>query len=199
MYSTYGDSKSVVVERFNRTLKNYMWKYFTSHNTRKYIDIIQKILDFYNNKIHRTIKMSPIDASKKINRNKVFNNMYQNIYTIDKSKNNLKLNDYVRISRIKGTFEKGYIPNWSREIFQIEKILKTNPITYKIKEEDGTIIEGSFYEQELQKTNKPEFFDVEKIIKQKKVKDKLLYYVKWLGYDDKYNSWVDSKQIKLNK
>ena len=194
MYSTYGEHKSVVVERFNRTIKDIMWKYFTAKNTRKYIDDLPSILDIYNNNVHSKIKMTPIEASKPEN----FKSLIK-IFSTDKKqkikKPNLRIGDFVRISRIKGKFEKGYLPNYSREIFKISEVINSNPITYKIIEYDNTPIEGSFYEQELLKTKQKDIFEVEKILKKKKVKGKETYFVKYLGWPDKYNSWIDAKDL----
>ena len=94
----------------------------------------------------------------------------------------------------KTTFEKEYTPRWTEEIFTVSKVLYTDPPTYKITDLNGEEIQGSFYEQELQKT-KQEIFRIEKIIRKRGDK----YLVKWLGYDDNFNSWVDKREIeKLN-
>ena len=194
IYSSFGDSKSCVVERFNRTLKNWMWLYFDSNNTRRYVEYLPEIMTYYNNKKHRTIKMSPNDA--------IMKNNYSAVYKILNKKNepsfiqSFNTGDYVRISRIKGDFEKGYIANWSREIYIIEQVILTNPVTYKIKDLYNEIIEGNFYNEELQKTTKPSEFLIEKILKSKKVNGKIMYYVKWLGYSKKHNSWINKKDVK---
>jgi phosphoenolpyruvate synthase/pyruvate phosphate dikinase len=110
-----------------------------------------------------------------------------------------KVGDYVRIARTTGTFEQRYIPNWSRQVYIITKVQQTRPITYLFKEEDNTQIEGAFYTQELQLTEKPEYYDVQKVLKQRKVKGKLQYFVKWLGCPDSYNSRTDAENVRLNK
>jgi len=190
IYSTFGDHKSAVVERFNRTLKDLMWKYFTANNTRKYIDILDTLIKNYNNKKHSTIKMSPNEALK--NEDKVYKTYFKNDEIIDPLIPKFNVDDYVRISRIKGIFEKGYLPNWTRAVYQVVKVLNTDPITYTLKEEDDTVLQGAFYENEMQLTSKPEFFEIEKVLKTRVVKGKKEYFVKFLGYDDKYNSWVDN-------
>jgi hypothetical protein len=139
--------------------------------------------------------MTPTQASDSENENEVYDYMYQNVY-LYKSKSKFKVGDYVRVSRIKETFEK-YFASWTREVFQISEIRNTVPITYKLIEEDGSPIHGSFYLQELQKTDKPDFYEVESVLKRRTVKGKKQYFVKWLGYSDKYNSWVDSINAKL--
>ena len=101
-----------------------------------------------------------------------------------------KIGDDVRVSKYKNIFAKGYMPNWSEEIFVISKISNTVPWTYVINNHNGEQIIGTFYQKELQKTNQQEF-RIEKVLKRKV--DKL--YVKWKGYDSSFNSWIDKKDI----
>ena len=112
-YSTHGEHKSAVVERFNRTLKEIMWKRFTAQNTRRWIDMLDKLLHEYNNNFHSTIGMTPTEASLKENETEVLQNIINKTRVIPKSKPKYKVGDKVRLSRIKGIFEKGYLPNWS--------------------------------------------------------------------------------------
>lgn len=200
MYSTYGEHKSVVIERFNRTIKNWMFKYFTSHNTREWINVVDELTSKYNDKEHRSIGMTPIEASEPKNSKIVFHNLYGNMYNdiINKEqpKPKFKVGDYVRISRIKEQFERGFDANYSREIFKVSAVKRTTPITYKLDEYDGTPIEGSFYAQELQKTNNPDFFEVEKVLKTRTRRGVKEEYVKFLGWGSKYNLWVPVSNIE---
>ncbi len=193
-YSTYGEHKSVVVERFNRTLKEMMWKRFTAENTRNWIDILDGLIFKYNNKLHSTIGMSPVKASQKENKIKVLQN------TLDKTKPNMKnkpkfkVGDKVRISRTKAIFEKGYLPNWSEELYVVDKVQKTLPESYKLKDTLGELIEGSFYQQELQKSNQ-EIYRVEKVIRKKKINGVEHGLVKWSDYNEKHNQWIPVKEL----
>ena len=101
-----------------------------------------------------------------------------------------KVGDYVRISKYKNIFAKGYAPNWIEENFVVKKIKNTVPWTYVISDLNGEKIVGSFYEKELQKTNKKEF-SIEKVIRRKGKK----LYAKWKGYDNSFNSWMDKKDL----
>ena len=123
-YSTHGEHKSAVVERFNRTLKEIMWKRFTAENTRNWIDMVDKLLKEYNNKIHSTIGMTPRDASLKKNELEVIQNMINKRNVHSKSIAKYKVGDRVRISRIKGTFEKGYLPNWSKQCLLLKVLME---------------------------------------------------------------------------
>ena len=182
MYSTNNEGKSVVAERFIRTLKSKIYKYMTSISKNVYIDKLNAIVNKYNNTYHTTIKMKPIDAKDNtyINTNKEIN------YKDPK----FKVGDYVRISKYKNIFAKGYMPNWSEEVFAVNKIKNTVPWTYVINDLNGEEITGTFYENELQKTNQKEF-RIEKVIKRKG--DKL--YVKWKGYYNSFNSWINKNDI----
>ena len=130
MYSTFNEGKAVVIERFNRTLKNKMYKYFTANNTYKYVDVLPDLINEYNNHKHSTIKMTPTEASMKYNEKFIQNDVYSiDDKTIYKSK--FKVGDRVRISKYKrALFDKGYTPNWSEEVFVIVGIQHTNPTTY---------------------------------------------------------------------
>ena len=104
-----------------------------------------------------------------------------------------QIGDKVRISRYKRkVFDKGYTPNWTEEIFVIDKIIPTKPVTYNIVDLMGEPITGSFYEKDLQKA-KQQTFRVEKVIRRDNKKSMTL--VKWSGYPDKFNSWLSFKDL----
>ena len=182
--------KSSVVERWIRTMKEKMWKYFTNNNTSVYIDILPDLVKNYNNTRHSSIKMTPVEASKKKNELTVWRNLYPEHLEIRYIKPNFSIGDKVRISKKKKTFEKGYTTRWTEEIFTIVEVKHTSPVTYKIADLNGEEIQGSFYEPELQKTSQ-QLFRIEKVIKRGKKKS----LVKWKGYSDDFNSWVDNKDI----
>ena len=154
----------------------------TSISKNVYIDKLEDIVDEYNNAYHKTIKMKPVDVkdNKYIDFEKEVN---------DKDPKR-KVCDHVRISKYKNIFARGYTLNWSEEVFIIKKVKNTVPWTYVINDLNGEEIIGTFYEKELQKTNQKEF-RIEKVIKRKG--DKL--YVKWKGYDNSFNSWIDKKDL----
>jgi len=194
-YSTYSEHKSVVVERFNRTLKEMMWKRFTAENTRTWIDMVDKLVHTYNNKLHTTIGMTPVKASQKENETKVLQNIIDKTRPIPVSKPRFKIGDKVRISRMKAIFEKGYLPNWSEELYIVDKVQKTIPVTYKLKTSLGEEIEGSFYEKELQKSHQ-EVYRVEKVMRKKKINGVEHALVKWSGYSEKHNQWIPMKDLE---
>ena len=197
IYSTNNDEKCSVVERFNRTIKTQLWRYFSANGTQKYTDILQQLMDKYNSTKHRSIGMTPIDARKPSNYQHVFKNLYYKKVQSRNKPAKYKVGDKVRISIKKDIFEKGFTVNWSDKIYTITEVLKTLPPTYRIKD-DREEIEGSFYEQELQKTSE-NTFRIEKVLRWKKQGGERIARVKWVGYDSSYNSWVPEREItKIN-
>ena len=147
-----------------------------------YIDKLNDIVNEYNNTYHRTIKMKPVDVK---------DNIYINFKKeVNQKDPKFKVGDNVRISKYKNIFAKGYTPNWSEEVFVIKKVKNTVPWTYVINDLNSEKVIGTFYEEELQKTNRKEF-RIEKRIKRKGQK----LYVKWKGYDNSFNNWIDKKKI----
>ena len=190
-YHTYNrDIKCSICERFNRTILNKIYKNFTLNNNTIWIKDLNKLVKEYNNSYHRTIKMKPVDASKKSNENIVRKNYNFEIIT---NKKKFKIGDKVRVSLLKNTFEKGYTSNWSEQIYVIDDIKSSNIHYYYLKDLNGNEIDGIFYQEELLKTNIKEndLYIIEKIIK--KVGNK--YLVKWRGYDNIFNSYVNENDI----
>lgn len=192
LYSTENEEKSSVVERWNRTMKEKMFKYFTEYSTSKYIDILDDLVNKYNNTKHTSTKFTPLEGSKKQNERQIYINLYADLEPMQKPK--FKVGDMVRITKKKTTFEKGYTTRWTEEIFKINHILTTQPPTYKLIDMKNEEIQGSFYEQELQKTNQ-QMFRVEKILSSRKKNNKDEVLVKWRGYDKSFNSWINRSEI----
>ena len=187
MYSTENEEKSCMVERWNRTMKSKMYKYFTANLTRTYLDVLPEMTSKYNNTYHRSIKMTPVQASDLKNSKKVYFNLYKNMP--EKTEPKFQVGDRVRILKKKNIFDKGFTTNWTKELFIITEVQNTIPPTYKIQDLNGEDIEGTFYEQELQKS-KQEIFRIEKIIRSRMKNGKKEILVKWEGYDKSFNSWI---------
>ena len=192
IYYTHSNLKAVIIERFNRSLRELMMKAFVKNNNTIWYDILPKLIKTYNNRYHRTIKMKPININKS-NEKHIKNTVYN--YNITNKKPKYKINDLVRISlKRRQLFDKptGNI-KWSEELFRIYKINKSNVITYQIKDMNDEIIKGIFYERELLKTkNTTDEYVIEKILKTKGNQ----MYVKWRGYSNNFNSWVNKSDIK---
>ena len=147
-----------------------------------YFNDLDDIVKTHNNTIRNSIKMKPKDNKS--------NNLTEYIEEFSKKDPIFKIGHHVRISKYKNIFSKGYLPNWSEEIFVINKVKNTVPWTYLINDLKGEEVKGSLCEKELQKTDQKEF-RIEKVVKKKGNK----LYVKWKGYDDSFNSWIDKKDL----
>ena len=154
----------------------------TSVSKNIHINKLDDIVNKYNNTYHSTAKMKPVDVKP--------NTYIESSKEINYKNPKFKIGDIVRISKHKNMFEKGYVPNWSEEVFWIKKIKNTVPWTNIISDLKGEKIMGTFYEKELQETNQKEF-RIEKVKKRKR--DKLC--VKWNGYNNLFDSWIDKKDI----
>ena len=143
MYSTYNEGKLVVAERFIRTLKNKLYKHMMANSKNIYYNVLDDVVDKYNNTKHSTIKMKPIDVG---------DNKRVYIDEHNEKDSRFKVGDRVRISKFKNMFAKGYTTNWSKEIFIVDKVNDTVPYTYNLKDLNDEEIIGSFYDKELQKT-----------------------------------------------
>uniref|UniRef100_V5I837 Uncharacterized transposon-derived protein F54H12.3 n=1 Tax=Anoplophora glabripennis TaxID=217634 RepID=V5I837_ANOGL len=188
-YSVYSTKKASIVERSIRTIKNMLWRSFSLAGEYKWTHILDKIVDRYNNTVHSTIRMKPNTVTSR-NEKSLLKSTYTHLKIADKI-TKFKVGDHVRISKYREAFKKGYTPNWSSEIFIIRKIRLTNPTTYLLQDESGKEITGGFYELELQKVKHPDAHLVEKVLRKKGNK----VFVKWLGYDDKHNSWIDKNNV----
>ena len=184
------DLKAAVVERFNRSLKDKMFRYFTHLNTRRYVDALDDLLHSYNNTHHRSIGMAPSEVNE-ANEDVV----RARLYPLKPKSFNWKydIGDRVRIAMQRQPFRKGYLGQWSEELFEITSRLPTTPVTYEIRDLAGEPIKGRFYEAEIQKTIKrdDEAFEVDRVIKTRKRNGKIQYLVSWKGYPSKFDSWVD--------
>ena len=198
LFSVKSPKKCALVERWNRTLKTKMWKYFTSRNTYKWLEVLPKIVRAYNNTKHRVIKMKPADVNEE-NAALVWERLYGNDERYKRTIKNVQEGDTVRISKVKGQFEKGYLPNWSREEFFVDDINdKFLPSMVTLKDHHGEQIEGNFYEDEIQKIGRdPDdaVYEVEKVIRQKRKDGEIWYLVKWLGYGNDFNSWIRKRDV----
>ena len=191
IYHTNSHLKAVIIERFIRSLRKLMMRHFVKNNNTIWYNILPKLIKLHNNRYHSTIKMKPIEVNKNNE-----NYIKENIYTYDKTSKypKFKINDLVRISlKRRDLFDKPSSNiKWSEELFKIHSINRSDVITYKVKDLNDNIIDGIFYQQELQKTkNTSGVYIIEKIIKKNKNK----YLVKWKNYSNDFNSWIDKDDI----
>ena len=192
--------KAAVVERFNRTLKSKMWRYFTYSGSHRWLEVLPQLMSSYNASVHRSIGIAPNDVN---------NDNEMELWEKQQSRGpqqvsqrdthpKLKVGDTVRISKDKWVFEKGYLPNWTDESFTVTKVIHTpkvdaafaGPLQYKIKDYNNEEIQGTFYGFELQKIQPPDRYRVEEVLRERVVRGQRQYFVKWMGYGAEFNSWV---------
>ena len=192
MYTTENEEKSCIVERWIRTMKSIMFRYFTAARTRNYISVLPKMVLKYNNTYHRSIKCMPTQAKIPINYQSVFDSLYPKLDAPAKAV--FKIGDVVRIVRKKGKFEKGFLPNYTEELFKVTEVRTTNPVTYKLEDLEGEAIIGTFYKQDLQKSTQNVYF-IEKVLRRRVCNGVKEAYVKWSGYSDRFNQWIPASDV----
>ena len=195
---TKNDVKASVVERVLRTLKERIWRYFTHKRSHRYIDVLDKIVNSYNNSIHSSIKMKPADVTF-YNAREARENLRARYEPKRKMRCKYKIGDLVRVSEEKKVFGKSYEGKWTTEIFEICRISKTrNPVVYYLKDLAGEPIDSFFYEEELSRVKRVLAdieFEIEEILAARgKGKNKELL-VKWLGYNKNFNSWIKASKV----
>ena len=198
-YSVYSDRKCAIVERFNRTLKTRMYRSFTARGSKRWIDILEDLVNGYNNTPHSSIKHKPNDVNKEneilVRRILFPKERKQKIYT----KAYFKIGDTVRIQKKKATFQKGYEQTYSYEVFEVYEVRKTYPVTYRIKDYKGGEIKGSFYKSELQLVNKSDnIWPVKDVLDTRKHRGVTEYLVNFVGYPETLTEWIPQNQLFNN-
>jgi hypothetical protein len=194
-FSVKSQFKAAVVERFNRTLKEKMWRYFTNNATHKWVDVLQKLVTAYNKSHHRSIDMAPTAVDKQ-NEIPLWVKQEQGSAKLPK-KVNVKVGDYVRLSKAPKAFDRGFLPRWTEEVFQVTSVrVHRDPIQITVKDLNGDAVAGSFYKEEVQVVTKPEEYRVEYVVRERNRGGKKEYFVKWLGYPTSFNSWVGEDAVK---
>ncbi|MCP4345347.1 MAG: DDE-type integrase/transposase/recombinase [Desulfobacterales bacterium] len=190
------DIKAGVAERYNRTLKSRIWKRFTQTGSLRYLEDLPKIVDAINHSYHRSIKCRPIDVTLETER-KVWETLYGQSNHIKLTKFKFKVGDKVRIAQYKHTFKKGYLPNFTEEIFTITDAIPRQPPVYKIKDWNSEPVVGIFYESELVKVDKTDnIYKIEEILKTRKRNGVTEHFVKWSGYPNSFNQWIQQTDLK---
>ena len=156
------------------------------------MEVLPALVEFYNNTHHRSIRCAPNSVNAK-NQKLVWLTLYADP---ELRKPKLKVGDQVRLSMSRMRFCKGYLSGWTDELFQVARVFRDNPPYYKIKDLRGEWLEGTFYEEELQKIYKnDDVFRIERILQQRKRKKDVEFLVKWFGYPSSFNSWVSEKDM----
>ena len=196
LFSTHSETKAALIERWNRTLKSKMYRYFTRTRTLEFLDVLPELVEAYNSAKHRVLKLAPKDVNKN-NEKEVWARLYGNEMTKKKPKFKFQLGDTVRASQVPGLFDKGYLPRWTREYYVVSHCINTKPATYKVRDVDGKLLSGSFYEHELQKIKAPPedgVFDV-RVLKKRRKNRKTEYFVHYIGWPKSHDRWIAASDI----
>jgi len=206
-FSTEDDTtKACIVERLNRTLKEKMYRAFTSQCNNKWLLLLPDLLKGYNSTIHSSIKTTPNDANTDDPDmvSLIRDRLYGPVNRLDKkvkaeinhpTADILAKGDYVRMKKTRMIFSKSYLPNYTTEIFVVNDVINTTPLTYFVKDLKGEGIKGTFYGHELQKVAKPTVFEVEEVLKE----DGNRVFVKWVGYGPEFNQWIRRRDLRKYK
>jgi transposase InsO family protein len=191
-FSTNSEMKASMVERFNRTINSLIERYLTANQTERYIDVLQDLVNNYNHSYHSVIEMKPVDVKPK-DVPRIFNKVYGHALasgTIPRTR--VAPDTTVRLAQSKTSFEKGFRPNWTREVFKVVDEVPTHKRVYKLKDFANENIAGIFYPEEIQPITKDDkdIFVIEKVIKERQGTQGKEYLVKWKDYPKRYNTWI---------
>ena len=200
IYAFNTETKANYAERVIQTLKHKLYRYLLKHNTKRYVDILQKTVKSYNQTHHRSLGTTPSSITK----DKEGESRLQQYLLRKKTPERLKKYIYkvgqsVRISHIRHVFDRQVSQKWSGELFIIDKRFKREGIPiYKLRDWSGEDIEGSFYESELQAVNVDEMteYRVEKVLKRRTINKRKEVLVRWLHWPPKYDSWIPEVDLK---
>ena len=203
LYFTYNqDIKAACVERFNRTLKGRMFRYFTHTGSRRFVDVLHQLLQAYNNTYHRSIRMRPNDVAT-ADHTQVFKNLYgfgserDMILAPALEKPRFKEGDTVRMRHHITPMDKGYYPNFTDVTFTVSKVIKQSPrIMYKVKDFKGDEFPRKLYAEDLLRIPHDPKYRIERIIKRKRARGGDQVFVKFIGYPDSANQWIPASSIE---
>ena len=204
------DIKASLVERLNRTLKEKLWRYFTHKRTYRYVDVLDKVVSSYNRTHHKTLNMAPADVNaenseavfyrRDLPTEKQIKKMWKKTDLGGSDSQVVVPGDRVRMLSTKGPFRKGYEGHWKEEVVNVARTLGNRG--FELKDDTGEEIKGVWYPEEVQKVSKSRYNDtyfIDKVLRYKTVKGKRLAFVRWVGYDDKFNEWIPVNQISDKK
>jgi len=192
-FASDSDQKAAVVERFNRTIKTRIWTYLSAQGTVRWVDVLQDLVHSYNNSHHRSIGMVPAKVQPQ-DQDRIWVRLYGDGNTYLKP-SKIPNGVMVRLNKAKGVFDKGYMPNWTKEHFtvtnEVEPRRGSRKRVYKISDYDGEGVSGSFYPEELQEISEYKY-RIERILKRRTspVDGSKEILVKWEGWSEKHNSWI---------
>jgi hypothetical protein len=197
VYSTYSSMKSVLAERMIRHLREKITKIISETGSRKFVHLLPRIVDEYNSQVHRVTKMAPNDVQPERDDATLIQRLYANrLHATGKPR--FKVGDQVRVSLQKGLFAKASVQTFSNEVFYVHQVQNTKPITYVLRDEQGEVITGAFYAEELVLVRKTpqDYWPIERIVATRVRNRKKYHKVRFLGYDASEDRWILASELK---
>ena len=201
-YALNTETKAGYAEILIKTLKHKLFRYMLKHNSKRYIDILQDVVHSYNHTVHNSLGTTPASITKRNEGEmRLQQYMIRNKSTKPRRKKpyKYKVGQTVRISHIRSVFDREYSQKWTGELFTIHDRFKRGGLSiYKLKDWSGEVIEGSFYEAELQAVNVDEGteYRVEKVLRRRTLNKQREVMVRWLHWPSKYDSWIPERDLK---
>jgi len=198
VYSPDTSTHGAYIERFNRTLQSLIYKYMQEKSTYTFMDVFQDLVKTYNTRKHRMIGITPFEAETNEDTHlQIRLNLSKYYEKIKPKKVVFSVGDRVRIAKLRSKFSRGYKERFNKEIFKIYKIStdKKIPLYYISSYDEKEHIKGGFYAFELAKVG-DETFKVDKILKRQQNNGENEVFVKWDGFDNTDNCWVQEKNIR---
>ena len=186
------ETKAASVEKCISTVTQMLYRYFTMKNTFEYLDVLPKLVQTYNNTVNSVTGFAP--AAVTVHDGETI--WQRTLVPYAPRAPRYKKGDHCFVTKHKRLFSKGYTARLTGEIFRITDVILTHPVTYKLADLAGDPVEGSFYEQELSVTTKPKLYEIERVLKTEKKGGVTRHLVKWKYYPEKFNSYVNDKDIR---
>ena len=181
------------MERAGQSLQRLIYSFITANQSYTFYHRLQDLVKTYNSRIHRSTGISPNDGELRQNHEKI-RQMHEKKYSKIKKTPNIKFKpgDKVRFSKLKNRFTRSYLPQAQHEIMKVAAVFKHLPrVLYQLESLSGEVIEGKFYQEELTLVLNQDEYLVEKVLKKKGKK----LFVKWLGYPESFNSWINADDV----
>ena len=195
LYSTSNEVKATIAERFVRTLREKIEKSYILTDSTVWINVLPKLVSEYNNEKHRHLRgMTPTQARIPQNKKRVYRAQFNNTTPEETISPLFLKGDKVRVSILKKLFDKGARPKWSEEVFTIKDYFPSSRMMYKLEDLSGEVVDGTFYAEQLQRTDQ-EIFRIERILRKRTKNGIKQARVKWAAYDKKFNSWIPETDI----
>ena len=198
-FVTHNEPKANYAERAIKTIKGKLYRYMTQHQTHNYLDVLQDVTHSYNHTPHRSLnKKTPAEASEESDHD-LWTQQFGNRLRQVQKKYKHNVGDWVRLSYLRKPFDRDYQQKWTHELFKITSRKKRQGLpVYTVVDYAEDDVEGTFYEEEIQSVlvKKDALYKIEKILRKRKRLGKTEYLVRWLGWPEKYNSWVTAADIE---